>query len=75
MKPNLRKTAVSTTTLAILGAGLFTAAVTRADSAAPAKPAAATGGGNEAEINRNAQAMLAEGRKIFRYDTFGSEAF
>ena len=29
----------------------------------------------DAEINRHAQAMIDEGRKIFRYDTFGSEAF
>jgi len=29
----------------------------------------------DAEINRQAQAMIDEGRKIFRYDTFGSEAF
>jgi len=31
--------------------------------------------GSDAEINRHAQAMIDEGRKIFRYDTFGSEAF
>jgi mono/diheme cytochrome c family protein len=31
--------------------------------------------GFDAEINRHAQAMIDEGRKIFRYDTFGSEAF
>src|SRR6185369_2007171 len=67
------KTSMTTAALAILGAGLFSAAVTRAsDTPPPAKPAAA---GNEGEINRNAQAMLTEGRKIFRYDTFGSEAF
>jgi hypothetical protein len=29
----------------------------------------------DAEINRHAQTMIDEGRKIFRYDTFGSEAF
>src|SRR5436190_15091693 len=27
------------------------------------------------KIDKNAQEMLTEGRKIFRYDTFGSEAF
>src|SRR5687768_17420836 len=27
------------------------------------------------KIKNNAQEMLAEGRKIFRYDSFGSEAF
>src|SRR5262245_19462286 len=31
--------------------------------------------GFDGEINRHAQAMLAEGRETFRYDTFGSEAF
>ena len=31
--------------------------------------------GSDAEINRHAQAIIDEGRKIFRYDTFGSEAF
>ena len=29
----------------------------------------------DAQINRHAQATIDEGRKIFRYDTFGSEAF
>ncbi len=31
--------------------------------------------GFDAEITRHAQTMVEEGRKIFRYDTFGSEAF
>jgi hypothetical protein len=31
--------------------------------------------GFDAEIGRHAQAMLDDGRKIFRYDTFGSESF
>jgi hypothetical protein len=31
--------------------------------------------GFDAEINRHAQTMITEGRTIFRYDTFGSEAF
>jgi hypothetical protein len=31
--------------------------------------------GHDAAIARHAQTMLDEGRKIFRYDTFGSEAF
>jgi hypothetical protein len=31
--------------------------------------------GFDADITRHAQTMLDEGRKIFRYDTFGSEAF
>jgi len=32
-------------------------------------------GENDRQIDQNAQKMLAEGRQIFRYDTFGSEAF
>jgi hypothetical protein len=32
-------------------------------------------GGFDAEVDRNAQQMLADGRKIFRFDTFGSEKF
>jgi mono/diheme cytochrome c family protein len=31
--------------------------------------------GFDSEIQRNAQAMMEEGKKIFRYDTFGDEAF
>lgn len=38
-------------------------------AAAPARK------GADAEIARYSQAMLDEGRKTFRYDTFGSEAF
>jgi len=67
MKPKLTMIAVS---LAVLGAGLFTAAMTRADSAPKPAP-----GGNDTDISRNAQSMLAEGKKTFRYETFGSEAF
>jgi mono/diheme cytochrome c family protein len=48
-----------------------------------ALPASAKPGGGkpgapkafDAEIAHHSQAMLEEGRKIFRYDTFGSEAF
>src|SRR5580765_1368892 len=31
--------------------------------------------GFDAQIQRNAQAMMEEGRKTFRFDTFGDEAF
>ena len=31
--------------------------------------------GHDATIERHAQIMMDEGRKTFRYDTFGSEAF
>src|SRR4029078_5024836 len=45
--------------------------------AAPTKgPApAAKAAGFDADIARNAQRMMEEGKRIFRYDTFGSEAF
>ena len=49
-----------------------TAALRQASAAAQAQPAAT---GFDATINQNAQRLLAEGRRIFRYDTFGSEDF
>jgi hypothetical protein len=52
---------------AIGAAGLFGAMIALA--AAPAQK------GFDAEIARHGQAMLEEGRKTFRYETFGSEAF
>lgn len=57
---------------AILVMGLLTTGVTFGDSPPSQKKMAADNGG---EITRHSQAMLAEGRKIFRYDTFGSETF
>jgi mono/diheme cytochrome c family protein len=51
----------------ILGAGLCGTLM------ASAAPSALKG--PDAEIARSAQTMLDQGRKIFRYDTFGSEAF
>jgi hypothetical protein len=60
-------------TIAVLvAAGLFGAVIA---SAAPKKGAPAAQKGFDAEIARHGQAMLEEGRQIFRYDTFGSEAF
>jgi hypothetical protein len=40
-----------------------------------AKPAAAPAKGYDADVAKSSQTMIEEGRKIFRYDTFGSEAF
>ncbi len=51
----------------IAGAGLFGAMM--ASAAPPSKT------GFDAEIARNAQTMLDEGKKTFRFDTFGDEAF
>jgi hypothetical protein len=59
--------------LAAIGvAGLSCAVIA---TAAPKKDTATAKSGFDAEIARNAQAMLNEGKKTFRYDTFGSEAF
>ncbi len=52
---------------AVLGTAVSLAVVVA--SAAPRRA------GFDAEIARHAQTMLDEGRKIFRYDTFGSEGF
>src|SRR5688572_33452548 len=49
-----------------------TLALRQALPAAQAQPAAS---GFDATINQNAQRMLDEGRRIFRFDTFGSEDF
>lgn len=43
--------------------------------AAPQHPAPQHAAPFDLTITRNAQTQLEEGRKIFRYDTFGSEAF
>jgi len=57
----------------VLCTGVFTAALTL--GAADSPPAKTAAGGNEAEINKYGQSLIAEGRKTFRYDTFGNEAF
>src|SRR5918993_3101845 len=49
-------------------------ALRQAAPAAQAQPPAATSV-FDSSINQNAQRLLEEGRKIFRYDTFGSEEF
>src|SRR5579864_1313488 len=48
---------------------------TTASLAVAVASAAPRSSGFDAEIARHAQTMLEEGKKIFRYDTFGSEAF
>jgi cytochrome c5 len=53
-------------------AGVFVVAVALASAA---KGPAPSKGANDADIARYSQTMLEEGRKTFRYDTFGSEAF
>jgi hypothetical protein len=64
MKPALTVGTVATLLLAAAAATSF------------AKPPAAPQlKGFDADIGHNSQTLLDEGRKIFRYDTFGSEAF
>src|SRR5215813_11839466 len=63
-----RRTTINTAIGAIIG-GAGVSAVVIASIAAPAQK------GADAENARHAQAMLDEGKKTFRYDTFGSEAF
>ena len=65
---------------AILWVTLVTAALHQTSRVAQAQqPAASTGASQsssfDAAINQNAQRMIEEGRRIFRHDTFGSEAF
>jgi hypothetical protein len=59
---------------AVLLVTVATAALRQASPSAQAQPAAASAS-FDSTINQNAQRMLEEGRKIFRYDTFGSEDF
>ena len=63
-----RRTTINTAIGAIIG-GAGVSAVVIASIAAPAQK------GADAKNARHAQAMLDEGKKTFRYDTFGSEAF
>jgi len=63
-----RRTKINTAVSAIVG-GVGVSAFVIASAAAPAQKNA------DAENARHAQAMLDEGKKTFRYDTFGSEAF
>jgi hypothetical protein len=56
----------------VAAVGLFGAVVV---STAPRAQTPRAQKGFDAEIARYAQTMLDEGRKTFRYDTFGSEAF
>jgi hypothetical protein len=57
---------------------MATAAVRRVPSAQAQPPAATAGSAQnsfDSSIDQNARRMIDEGRRIFRYDTFGSEAF
>jgi hypothetical protein len=58
---------IGTAIIAMLGVGLFGAAF--AFAAPPTKT------GFDGDIAHNAQTMLDEGKKTFRFETFGSDAF
>ena len=57
---------------AVLAAGLSLVMFT---GAAPPTEKAASSEGFDNDIKANADRLLAEGKQIFRFDTFGSEAF
>jgi hypothetical protein len=69
--------------LIVAGAVLLVAGIATVRQAMPsaqsqqpsATPGAAQGTSFDTAINQNAQRMIEEGRRIFRSDTFGSEAF
>jgi hypothetical protein len=62
--------------LVVVGAVLFVVTGAAALRQVPAPPTAQGAARSfDAAIAQNAQRMLEEGRRIFRYDTFGSEAF
>jgi hypothetical protein len=66
----LTSTFLTVTGIAVLSCAVVAIAAPKKGSAPASKVA-----GFDADIARNAQTMLDEGRKTFRYDTFGSEAF
>jgi hypothetical protein len=57
--------------------GFITAGTLAFQQASPAAqaPGPAASGAFDSTITQNAQRMIEEGRRIFRYDTFGDEAF
>jgi hypothetical protein len=63
------------TIAASVGVGLLAAVIASAAVAEKKGATAPAQKGVDAENARHAQAMLDEGKKTFRYDTFGSEAF
>ena len=60
---------------ALAAAVACSAPIKGVDTERSAEAQKASAEGFDSNIDRNAEAMLAEGRKIFRFDTFGSEAF
>src|SRR5690349_25079460 len=64
---------IASTSIAGLVGSVFALAAPKHQ--APQHPAPQHSAPFDATITRNAQTQLEEGRKTFRYDTFGSEAF
>ena len=60
---------------ACVGVGLFGIVIAPAAPLSKTSTVVPSREGFDAEIDRYARAMLDEGRKTFRYETFGSEAF
>jgi len=60
---------------AFVGAGLFGVVIASAEPSSKKDAGPPSQKGFDAEITRYARAMLDEGRKTFRYETFGSEVF
>jgi hypothetical protein len=70
----MKKTITIGLSAVCVSAGLLAVAIATAtaDSTAAKMPSATTA---DADVARFSQAMITEGRKTFRFDTFGSEAF
>jgi cytochrome c len=69
----IKKTVITFSTVVLL---LLLAAWAQDTAAKHPKQAIATAASpNDEQINNNMQAMFSQGRQIFRYDTFGDEAF
>ena len=70
------RTRVSSALVTLLAAlSIVMVFVDRAPAGAPAEPAARPATPFDGVIAKNGQEMMAQGRQIFRFDTFGSEAF
>lgn len=72
----LNRAKVSSALVTVLGVlALVLVFVARSPVGSAAEPAARPASPFDGVIARNAQDMMAQGRQIFRFDTFGSEAF
>jgi len=72
---NRRMMIVCAASAAALVASLATIAAQPKPTKRTAAPPPAASAGFDQQISNHAQALLEEGRRVFRFDTFGSEAF